>query len=93
MLSALSVNVKMLESIRDTLIEISSTVQVGVQMSEQVEILLNAIGEDTASGKNLMERVGLKHRPTFRKNYLLPAIENGYFVMTIPDKAYSSKQK
>lgn len=83
----------MLESIRDSLVEISSTEQVGVQVSEQVEILLTAIGKDTVSGKELMERVGLKHRPTFRKNYLLPAIENGYLEMTIPDKPNSSKQK
>ncbi|MBN2259454.1 MAG: Fic family protein [Clostridiales bacterium] len=83
----------MLESIRDSLVEISSTEQVGVQVSEQVEILLSAIGKDTVSGKELMERVGLKHRPTFRKNYLLPAIENGYLEMTIPDKPNSSKQK
>ncbi len=83
----------MLESIRDSLVEISSTEQVGAQVSVQVEILLTAIGKDTISGKELMERVGLKHRPTFRKNYLLPAIENGYLEMTIPDKPNSSKQK
>ncbi len=83
----------MLESIHDSLVEISSTEQVGVQVSEQVEILLSAIGKDIVSGKELMERVGLKHRPTFRKNYLLPAIENGYLEMTIPDKPNSSKQK
>ncbi len=83
----------MLESIRDSLVEISSTEQVGVQVSEQVEILLSAIGKDTVSGKELMERVGLKHRPTFRKYYLLPAIENSYLEMTILDKPNSSKQK
>ncbi len=83
----------MLESIRDSLVEISSTEQVNVQVSEQVKILLNAIGQDTVSGKELMERVGLKHRPTFRKNYLLPAIKNSYLEMTIPDKPNSSKQK
>lgn len=83
----------MLESIRDSLVEISSTEQVDVQVSEQVKILLNAIGQDTVSGKELMERVSLKHRPTFRKNYLLPAIKNSYLEMTIPDKPNSSKQK
>jgi len=82
-----------LESIRDSLVEISSTDQVSVQASDQVEILMNAIGQDTVSGKELMERVGLKHRPTFRANYLLPAIKNGYLEMTIPEKPNSSKQK
>jgi len=83
----------MLEAIRDSLLEISTSVQEGEQVSEQVEVLLHAIGDDTISGKELMERVGLKHRPTFRKNYLLPAIKNGYIEMTIPDKPNSSKQK
>lgn len=48
----------MLEAIYDSLVEISVTEKV----SEQVEIILNAI-------------------------------EKGYFVMTIPDKPNSSKQK
>jgi hypothetical protein len=38
-----------------------------------VQKLLVAIANDTLSGKELMERVEIKHRPTFRKNYLLPA--------------------
>jgi hypothetical protein len=79
----------MLEAIRDSLNEISVTVQV----DEQVGMILDAIGEEMISGKELMERVGLKHRPTFRNNYLLPAIEDGYIEMTIPDKPNSSKQK
>lgn len=40
-----------------------------------------------------MELLGLKHRPTFKENYLLPALELGYIEMTIPDKPNSSKQK
>jgi hypothetical protein len=40
-----------------------------------------------------MERVGLSHRPTFRDNYLLPALKDGLIEMTIPDKPNSSKQK
>lgn len=83
----------MLESIHDSLIEISATEQVRVQVTEQVEMVLKAIGNETVSGRELMERVGLKHRPTFRNNYLLPAIEGGYLEMTIPDKPNSSKQK
>jgi len=83
----------MLETIYDALIEIGTTDQVGEQVTEQVRKLLESIGQDTLSGKELMERVEIKHRPTFRQNYLLPAIEQGFIEMTIPDKPNSSKQK
>lgn len=82
-----------LQAIYDALIEISKTEQVGVQETEQVKKLLNAIGDDTLTTKELMERIGLKHRPTFRNNYLIPAIKLGLIKMTIPDKPNSSKQK
>ncbi|WP_310604605.1 Fic family protein [Anaerosporobacter sp.] len=62
-------------------------------MTEQVEKLLAAMGDNEYSTKDLMELLGLKHRPTFRENYLLPALELGYIEMTIPDKPSSSKQK
>jgi len=83
----------MLEAIYDALIEIDTTDQVGEQVTEQVRKLIDSIGQDTLSGKELMERVEIKHRPTFRQNYLLPAIEQGFIEMTIPDKPNSSKQK
>ncbi|MCK8060267.1 MULTISPECIES: Fic family protein [unclassified Fusibacter] len=83
----------MLEAILDTLTEISLTEQVGEQVTEQVKKLLDVIGSESLSSKELMELVGIKHRPTFRENYLLPAIELGYIVMTIPDKPNSSKQR
>ena len=52
-----------------------------------------AIGDKEYSTKELMELLGLKHRPTFRDNYLLPALELGLIEMTVPDKPNSSKQK
>ncbi len=35
----------------------------------------------------------MKHRKTFRVNYLQPLMEAGWLEMTIPDKPTSSKQK
>ncbi|UYO64435.1 hypothetical protein LNN31_08430 [Acetobacterium wieringae] len=51
------------------------------------------IGNDAYSTKELMEILGLRHRQTFRDNYLLPAMEKGLIEMTIPAKPNSSKQK
>jgi len=83
----------MLTIIWNSLKEISKTEQVTEQATEQVEKLVKAIGDEILSSNELMEKLGLKHRPTFRDNYLLPAIKLGYIEMTIPDKPRSSKQK
>lgn len=79
----------MLITIHDALNEIAKTEQV----TEQVKKLLECMGENEYSTKELMERLQLKHRPTFRVNYLLPALELGLIEMTVPEKPNSSKQR
>lgn len=83
----------LLTTIYDALREIVETEQVNGQVSEQVEKLLEVIDDKEYSTREMMELLGLKHRPSFRNNYLLPALELGYVEMTIPDKPNSSKQK
>ncbi|MEG1803502.1 MAG: Fic family protein [Lachnospiraceae bacterium] len=83
----------LLTTIYDALREIVETEQVNGQASEQVEKLLEVIDDKEYSTREMMELLGLKHRPSFRNNYLLPALELGYVEMTIPDKPNSSKQK
>ena len=83
----------MLLTIYDALSEIADTEQAREQVTEQVERLLEVIGDKEYSTKELMELLGLKHRPTFRDNYLLPSLELGLIEMTVPDKPNSSKQK
>ena len=83
----------LLTAIYDALNEIGGTEQVREQVTEQVKKLLDCMGDESLSTRELMERLILKHRPTFRDNYLLPALERGYIEMTIPDKPNSSKQK
>jgi hypothetical protein len=83
----------MLESILKSMIELKYTEQVNVQVIEQVKRLLDVLNDEPLTSKELMERVNLKHRPTFRDNYLLPAIEAGLVEMTIPDKPNSRNQK
>ena len=79
----------LLTTVYDALSEIAVTEQV----TEQVEKLLNVMGDKEYSTKEMMELLGLKHRPSFRDNYLLPSLERGYIEMTVPDKPNSSKQK
>ena len=49
--------------------------------------------EETLSATDLMERLGLSHKPTFRKNYLNPALEQKLIERTIPNKPNSKNQK
>jgi len=83
----------LLQALYDTLCELRQTEQVSVQETEQVLKLLEVMGREPLSTSELMDLVHIKHRPTFRDNYLLPAMAYGLVEMTIPDKPNSSKQK
>lgn len=87
----------MMNIILDALTALDKTDPVGDPdtdpVSEQVKALLNCLGNDELSISQLMERLGLSHRPTFRKNYLRPALDAGLIEMTIPDKPNSRNQK
>ena len=61
-------------------------------VSDPVEKLLSVMGQDYLSSMQLMTRVGLSHKPTFRKNYLLPALQQGLIRMRHPDVPSSPKQ-
>lgn len=58
-----------------------------------VDRLLAALGSEELSAAELMKRLNLSHRPTFRKNYLNPALHQGLIEMTLPDRPRSSHQK
>jgi Fic family protein len=91
----------MLEIIRDSMKELTvvgrtteqDTVQVTDQDRPAVDRLLTALGEEVLSATELMERLNLSHRPTFRQNYLNPALEAGLIERTIPEKPKSKHQK
>ena len=91
----------MLEIIRDSLTEITvvgrSTDQDSDQVTDQdktpIERILSVLGDETLSATDLMERLGLSHKPTFRKNYLNPALEQKLIERTIPNKPNSKNQK
>jgi len=63
------------------------------QVIEQVQKLMDIITVEPKSANELMAQIGLKHKLTFRDNYLKPALELGLILMTVPDKPRSSKQK
>lgn len=63
------------------------------QVSECVRKLLTVMELNISyTSKELMEKMGLKSREGFRRNYLRPAIENNLIVMTIPNKPNSKNQ-
>ncbi len=71
----------------------ASTEQPTVQVTEQVLALLLALSNEQLSLKGLMEKVGLKHRPTFIENYINPAVETGIPKILYPDKPNHPRQK
>lgn len=83
----------MLTALRDILLTGTVSDQDNDQVSDQVKKLLAAIGDKELSMNELMEVLGLKHKPTFRKNYLKPALEQGLIEMTVADKPNSRNQK
>lgn len=91
----------MLQVIHDTLADFENvTDQDNDQEVDQVKIdnpnvekLLNVLGNKTLSAVEIMDSLGLSHRPTFRNNYLNPALELEVIERTIPDKPNSKNQR
>ncbi|MGM9904763.1 Fic family protein [Lactobacillus sp.] len=67
----------MLEVILDTLKETTVVGKTKKAENPQVQKLLEVLDGEELSTAELMERLGLSHRPTFRRNYLNPALEEG----------------
>jgi len=80
----------MLQTIRQSILDVK---QYGDQVSDQVKRLLACMSEAWMSAAELMKLVNISHKPTFRKKYLLPALERGDVEMYHPDSPRSPKQK
>lgn len=83
----------MLKAIKEALDEVVTTDQVSDQVNDQVKRVLQVLRNGELSALDLMKALELSHRPTFRNNYLHPAMKNGFIEMTIPDKPNSRTQK
>jgi predicted HTH transcriptional regulator len=69
------------------------TEQVTEQVTDQVKNLLQVMTYEPMGTTSLMSALDLKHRPTFRINYINTAIALKLIEMTIPDKPNSRLQK
>lgn len=58
----------------------------------QINKLMQVMENYPQSTQQIMDRLNLKSRVSFRKNYLLPALEAGLIGMTIPEKPTSKNQ-
>lgn len=68
--------------------------QSNLDVSEYVKKMLECMEYDVPYTANtIMEKLDIKSKETFRKNYLNPAMELGLIVMTIPDKPRSKNQR
>ncbi len=68
------------------------TGQVTDQVPMHLLALVRLIKGEMASSE-IMEKIGLVHKPTFRKRYLKQAVTRNLIEMTLPEKPTSSKQK
>ena len=63
-------------------------------LSECIKKLLEVMEYDSPyTSKVLMEKLGLKSKEGFRRNYLRPAADRNLIRMTIPDKPNSRNQR
>ena len=85
----------MLKMINEVLEELVSDTSSQINhINSYITKLLNVMQYDLPmSSSELMEKLDLKSKDTFRDNYLKPAIEAGLVKPTIPNKATSKNQK
>ncbi len=62
-------------------------------VNDPVEQLLCLLLEDALSPSAIMLALGLKHRHSFKTNYLRPALAKEWIEMTLPDKPNSRLQR
>ena len=64
------------------------------QIAPNIKKLLDVMEDDVSYSSNeLMQKLNLKAKEGFRRNYLRPAIDQNLIYMTIPDKPKSKNQR
>lgn len=70
-----------------------SPTQSPTQSTDPVRRLLAVLSTGEMASSELREALKIKHRPTFRENYLHPALDAGFIEYTIPEKPNSRLQR
>ena len=63
------------------------------EVTDPVVRLLQVLVDGALAPSEIQRVLGIKHRPTFRANYLYPALAAGWAEMTVPDKSTSRLQR
>ena len=83
----------MLETISEAVRHLQTSDQAGHQVTDQVVRLLAGLQKGPKTATDLMAGLGLSHRPTFRNNYIRPAIAAALVEMTRPESPTAKNQK
>ena len=83
----------MQEAILEAVREFRTTDQESDQVTDQVARLLAQLRNGHKTAAQLMAALGLSHRPTFRSNYIRPALDAGLVEMTRPESPTARNQK
>ena len=77
----------------ETILEAVRDFGLSDHVTDQVARLLGQLRDGPKSANELMAVLGLSHRPTFRKNYIHPALSAGLVEMTVPESPTARNQK
>jgi len=86
----------MLTVIRDSLLNYTDdqiTDQVTDQEAKRIKMVVKCLQDEPQTVNQIMLAIGVKHKPNFRENYLLPALRRGFIEMTEPDNPHSKNQR
>lgn len=64
-----------------------------LHLSVYINKLLNVLGDVPMTANEIMEKLGIKSKESFRKNYMNPALEAGVVALELPDKPTSKNQR
>ncbi|MBE0556186.1 MAG: Fic family protein [Proteobacteria bacterium] len=82
----------MLEALRDALAQLASD-QASDHVTDQVRSFLRILSAGDMTLSEAMKKLSLAHRPTFRSNYVHPALKMGLVEMTQPAAPRSPTQR